>query len=373
MKLGILHLSDIHLGDQNNAVSARIEQIAGAFRGIDHDIDALCIAVTGDIAFSGSSKQYEVAAAFFSDLQDSLRPLCSTREIHTILIPGNHDCNFEKHTDARELAIETMASRMDKIDLNGEISKQCLAVQDDFFEFESTFRRDRPLGMQERLLYAREFRLNGTSIRFNCYNTAWLSQIKEQPGRLLFPVQLAETPTILSCDCSLVLSLFHHPVNWLEPNNSILFKKIVARSSDIILTGHEHVADAYLKQHITGENVLYTEGAVLQDDDDPSISGFNVILVDLEEKEKGHKILEYQWSEDKYLVQTQSDWLPFVRNQILAAQQFENNPTFEARLLDAGTGFTHPYKQDLQLHDIFVYPDLRSTLCVNVTETPTSQ
>src|SRR5439155_20733194 len=55
---------------------------------------------------------------------------------------------------------------------------------------------------------------------------------------------------------------------------------------------------------------------------------------------------------------TPVEWKPFLRNKALEDGGFSCTPSFKARLIDPGVAFTHGGKQQVFLHDLFVYPDL---------------
>jgi hypothetical protein len=116
-------------------------------------------------------------------------------------------------------------------------------------------------------------------LRFNCFNTSWVSKIKEVQGSIFYPVDIINIPT---SNVDIVISMFHHTYNWFQPENGRAFRKLVEKSSDIILTGHEHDQDIIIKDNGTGTITHYLEGGILQDSNDISKSSFNAILVNLE-------------------------------------------------------------------------------------------
>ena len=54
MKLGILHLSDIHTKNESEDLFKLIKEIPSCFFQVAREADKVLIIVTGDIAFSGS-------------------------------------------------------------------------------------------------------------------------------------------------------------------------------------------------------------------------------------------------------------------------------------------------------------------------------
>ena len=104
MKVLLLHLSDIHFKEGSNKVMERIEKIPGAVQSsIDHGQIDLCImACTGDVAFSGKKKEYQLASNFFDRLAEMIKHIPSIAELAEVYIPGNHDCDLSDKDKVRE-------------------------------------------------------------------------------------------------------------------------------------------------------------------------------------------------------------------------------------------------------------------------------
>lgn len=353
MKIMIVHLSDIHIKDGNDAILSRVDKLAAAIQSADPSILSYFVVVTGDVASAGDREEYEVAYDFFIKLKDSIESQSHAPVVNWILVPGNHDCNFQKDTSARQVLIKTIHSYTDKLTKDYSIIKTCLTVQQDFFEFLSKLTDTDPLlDGPERLHYVADFNVLGKQIRFNCYNTAWLSQLNEKQGELSFPVDTIQSN---QSKYDLVLSLFHHPYNWLEANNSRAFRKHIERTSDIILTGHEHDSSYYEKLFTEDERPHYIEGSLLQNSGD-SESGFILLAIDLDQQL--HKVIEYSWSKNMFVPMIEPDWQRLERGRALKLEEFENNQKFASFLADPGAEFSHPEVAHLQLADIFVYPDI---------------
>ena len=138
MAIGILHLSDIHLTGANDSAITRAAQIRLAVQGVCHDVSDILLVTTGDVGFSGKQREYEVAQTFFKRVVEDLRALPKVNFIGTVLIPGNHDCDFEKEGDDRQVLLSSIGIRIDSVDLAGSSVEQILRVQDAFFSFEES-------------------------------------------------------------------------------------------------------------------------------------------------------------------------------------------------------------------------------------------
>jgi 3',5'-cyclic AMP phosphodiesterase CpdA/CheY-like chemotaxis protein len=93
-EINILHLSDLQFGDPefDNSLS---ESFVGSLRRsiVDKEIATIdFIAITGDVSYSGSPKQYEQAYKWIDNL--CLNIIGDNYSDRLLLVPGNHDMNL---------------------------------------------------------------------------------------------------------------------------------------------------------------------------------------------------------------------------------------------------------------------------------------
>ena len=357
MKIAILHLSDIHFRspDHPNPLLQRVDRIVAALRGLSEPrVDACFVAVTGDIAYSGDAREYEVALDFFSALRLALAEFSADLD-RFVFVPGNHDCNFDAHDSVRAAIIRD-TTRNPNTDIDLPRVAQCMKVQENYFGFMSLFHDDQSAETPS-LYYERFFSLGSKTVSFRCFNTAWMSELKEKQGQLRLPTDLIQFDSTTHPD--LDVALLHHPYNWFESNNARSLRNCVEAQADIVLTGHEHVHDRFRKDTLAGYAHEYIEGAVLQDGD-TSDSGFSAVIIDFDCSK--YQNASWTWSGDTYRMEGEPRWISFdgVRKRPL----LNNTESFARQLHDLGTGFTHPRKDPLKLSDLFIYPDL-----VNVSAT----
>ena len=259
--IAILHLSDIHICERANPITTRVNAVAAALRAEAMKLDACFIVLSGDIAFSGLEHEYSIANRLLLDLHQKITSDHSTAQVEFIVVPGNHDCDFQHSSDLRELAIENI-SNLDELDVDGDIVHSCLSVQDEFFKFSKAFTGHLP-SATERLYRESEYEVGTHKIRFHLYNTAWVSRLHESPGTLYYPVSVASEADSPSRPVDVAVSVLHHPLNWLEPGNARSLRSLLERTSDVILTGHEHVPGRFSRSSDTGTRVDHVEGADL--------------------------------------------------------------------------------------------------------------
>lgn len=363
MKFGLLHLSDIHLKDQKNFIQGKEESLCNAIANLDSEIKEIIIIISGDIAYSGKLKEFDIA----DNILRNLKSILTLRKfnVNIILIPGNHDCNFENiDKDERGKIVKDIVEEKTAINLN--LINEVSSPLKNFFDFRRRFhKKDCQEKCNNKLFTIYNLPINDKNIIFYLYNSAWISQMKEIPGQMMFPIK-SIGKNYFDGKADLFVSLIHHPLNWLEPNNRRILKKHLETTSDIILTGHEHIPDSSINFDSSKNYIEYVEGAALQDDyvekeriDTEIRSGFNFIILDLEHYTQ--KNIFFNWKESLYVGSNlEVDWSELHRSKNLKTKYFKLVPDFEKFINDPGASFVHPKKSELQLKDIFVYPHVNN-------------
>ncbi len=356
MNIALLHLSDIHISNASDPILRRTGKIRSALHEAVPEAAACVIVVSGDVAFSGKQSQYEAANIFFQQLKTELLELPLLKSVHIVCVPGNHDCDFDGESDVREfLLTDIQALYKSGIELDGEKAKTLLAVQNNFFHFEADAGGYKELPIQSRIAWGRVIDIGNLRLKFQCFNTAWLSRIKEQQSKLFMPSQALEP---YPGDSSFSISVFHHPYNWLDSNNYRQLKQLIEQSSDFVFTGHEHEGGASSIERFSGEHLQYIEGAALKGDSGPFDSGFNVIALDVATGEQRFEL--FRWNGELYSSKEKRDWKPLIVNPARQRHLLSVNQTFARALNDTGTAYTHKRaRTGLTLDQIFVYPRMR--------------
>ena len=353
MRLLLVQLSDIHFRTASNPISARVSQIAAAIRSTGSTPDACAILITGDIAWSGDDAEYEVARAFFSDLRRELEHDFPGTQLAFLVIPGNHDCLLPtEKIELRKVVAAAAAQLAPGAPPDPGISTDLLAAQEGFFKFVPALAQA-PTTWQDKLCSHQSFSFCGKVIRFNLFNTAFLSQREEQPA-LSIPLTLLES-ILPDSTADLTVALYHHAEGWLEPTFKRSFRKLIETTSDIVFTGHEHQSDYHLTQNVEGNHLTYVEGDALQEIGHPGRSGFNCLLIDLAERKQSYFL--FRWKADRYTAIVDGAEHPL---QVIpkGGSYFQLDERYQKRLIEDDFGFRHANKAILLLDDIFVYPSV---------------
>lgn len=363
MKVGILHLSDIHIEDSKDWILSKHKKIAQAVLGTWEELTTIFVVISGDIANKGFSEQYTLAHNFFTNIKEYIQKQ-SHAKVYFIVAPGNHDCDFSGvpyDSKARKSFIDTVVRNPSAIERGDSIYDGCLSVQKNFFDFIKNLDPQIEYPSKPEIFYQIEVNHDAQKFYFNIFNTAWLSQLNEDQGGLVFPNHLIKLDTEKLSSCAFSLSVFHHPENWLESNNAIEFKKLTEQNSDIILSGHEHYREAFYKRQTETEvETQIIKADALQERSRPTSSSFNLIIVDLACKKQ--KLFRFKWKDVEYTrFGKENEWQDFVRNRFLQKQSFFLSPDFENYINTLDSLPQHSRKRIVALEDFFISPRLYVT------------
>ncbi|WP_377159610.1 metallophosphoesterase [Roseateles sp. UC29_93] len=354
-KLLIVHLSDIHIRKETDAILQRANAIAAATFSHLPQVSNVLIAVSGDIVWSGQKDQYERATALITQVIECMRKEAPPVKIDLVVCPGNHDVDFDAHDEIRGAVLATLQTSGVK-DVSQKLIDAATSVQNNFFSFRDAI-TSLPIERDNRLTWEHRIEIANQSIGIRCLNVAWMSEIKERQGMLHFP-DTAVRPFNHGSKSGLNITILHHPFNWYAQSSYQPFKNAVRSESHLVLTGHEHYQNVGETQDIHSSPSVFVEGGVLfESHNDGATSTFNLVLLDLREEKYQTALLG--WDGNRYVASVdESDWGSFRPLPSKGSQQMQLTDQFAASLEDPGATFSHPAKKTLSLSDIFVWPDL---------------
>lgn len=359
MSIVIVHLSDIHIREESDYILNKCSELAKAIRKYQ-DINRKCIVVlSGDIAYSGKEEEYFLAENFLNKIKEELSG-CFIEDVIFVLAPGNHDCNFTLSTSVRNILIENAVKKDDFI-IDDDFVDECVKVQKNFFLFRDRIAKNY-IEKDHKLCTSYRVDVGDYVVVFNCLNSSWLSKIKESQGSLYIPEEILDD---LECvEAGLNLFVLHHPVSWVRQGNYQDIRAKLRKKADIVFCGHEHYGSVTKIEDISIGGSILVEGACLQENGGDDFSEFHIMDVDLDKNVfsierfkfeagvyKGHGLSE------KHNIFIKKN--PRKENEILI------DKNFESWLIDPGANFSHPYKSDIEIRDIFVYPELEESTSVD--------
>ncbi|MBP8016546.1 metallophosphoesterase, partial [Candidatus Gracilibacteria bacterium] len=347
MKIGIIHLTDIHITNKAN-FSEKIIPLSKVIINDLNDTEKNYIVISGDIANSGKKLEYQCFIKIIDDLKTLLFKDIS-KEIKIILVPGNHDCNFDLDNQIRKNSV--LKANYETLGNDNSVINSCLCVQNDFWEFYNNYNSI----PKNKISYKIIDKIGEKNICFHCHNTAWMSQITEQAGTLFFPVNLIkdDNENILF---DINISVYHHPTNWFTPNttpnNKKEFQEYLDGLSTLQIIGHEHEELLINRANLDNQtNVLDFSGKIFHDNRDIKKSGFQIIKIDINSL-KG-SIKKYNFEQNIYSLENENE---FKINEG-KNRKFNIKNEFIEEINEIKVPLTIN-NGNIKLSDIFVFPDI---------------
>lgn len=354
MTVLILHLSDIHIDRSDDHILSKGEKIAACTYVHLPTAQHVVILVSGDIAQSGQQSQYLLAESFIEKIKASISSQCQV-PVTVLIAPGNHDCNFDGDQEARNVIAATASKKGPSVPPS--YVELATAVQDEYGAFK---KRISPAARRgDKLWETYEIEVAGKVIAFDALNASWVSTRHEQQGNLYYPYENYEVEAHVDPAPDLRVAILHHPFSWYSQTNVQKFRSFMHGLEDFIFTGHEHYANARSSDEVWTGGCNYIEGAVLQQRSDPTASGFNVVLCNIDDSTflfETYKLVGSTYSRQN----TSAEWADYRSLKSKAASELPFTAEWGECLSDVGATLKHPSGQKVTLQDIYVYPDLDS-------------
>ena len=240
-KLTWLHLSDLHLRageqyDQTIVLSTLLEDVAALIESNQLHVDI--VFVTGDLAFTGKSQEYDVAREFLKDLAVTAAvPL-----ERVFCVPGNHDVDRSRITPFLGVIGRSLTSR----DLVSQVigtPKERALFTDRHYLYDkfltSTFAWASAL-QHSALSYTINLEINGTRLSVVGLNSAWTAGSDSDKGTIVVGERQVREALGKVDAPDLVIALMHHPFSYLADFDAQDVQGLLNARCDFLLHGHLH-------------------------------------------------------------------------------------------------------------------------------------
>ena len=284
-KISWLHFSDFHIRAENTIDQSVIQE--EFFKDLErqlteNNIMLTFIFFTGDVAFSASRKEYEIAINFFNEL-------CHKTNIdkkNLFIIPGNHDVNrynVSKLLDDSRMELKSR-EEIREIFTKEQVLQKYLTRFDNYSKFISELYGIN-FEMNPENYFSAEMRtVEGIKFGIIGLNSVWASYGGRHDSNNIYisEIQLGKALTQVK-DASIKIVLLHHPLSWLFEEDQADIENLLFTHSDIILHGHLHRPDFQIINSIKGQQVVIPAGAIYTG---RRISNsYNVTLLDFSTKQ----------------------------------------------------------------------------------------
>lgn len=282
MKILVLHLSDIHFEKRSDYSNKNLAGIINALKTID-DFSSVIVVISGDVAFGGKRKQYEVAYYFLANLKNRIREKFDIRSVEFIIVPGNHDVDYDKgmlaHADLEDIFKKNI---------------QDLKLADESRKMNAFYNHANGLQCfhdKKRFVCIRDVVIGESILHFNLINTAAFSSLEEDQGLHYLS---SDDMSLLSTEkkSDYVFTVMHHPHHWFNSVMKKQLEKTIYEKSDLIFVGHEHYSSS-MDIGMNNSKVKIYAGGELSNRGDWSNSEFYVGLLELESRE--YNALRFKW------------------------------------------------------------------------------
>ena len=238
-----LHLSDLHF----RATEPSTWDRDIVLRKLTEDVKALAtshclrpdlILVSGDIAFSGQSPEYDLARRFFDAL---LETTGATKE-QLWMVPGNHDMDRKLISRGAHAIAASLDNRqaIHEVLTNADDRRLLLRRFDAYARFVNDYFPGRPAFSDELYYYTQAFDLAGRRVALLGLNSAWLAADDKDFGRLALGEEQVVRALEATREADLRIALMHHPLDWLREFERDDCEARLMGGCGFILHGHRH-------------------------------------------------------------------------------------------------------------------------------------
>ena len=284
MKIGILHISDLHIDEKScGSIDSMLKKLVEDIKKVqqDADINIEFICFTGDLVSRGDQaldkeNQIELAEThFINPLLDAI----NIKKKNFILVPGNHEINQDKIDRVTEKglsAINDLSEINETIEYMDDMYKNRISY---FYDY--IFKNYIKDAHGWNLGYSVEREVNNIKFGFVGLDSAWRSSgsgDKERGTLLIGKPQIDYHYEIIK-DASIKICLMHHPLDWLSDKEMKIIERELGKF-DIVLRGHVH--DLEDKQVTTQQYSTIFNTAGKLNPISEFYSGYSIINIDID-------------------------------------------------------------------------------------------
>jgi 3',5'-cyclic AMP phosphodiesterase CpdA/adenylate kinase family enzyme len=346
MQLLFLHLSDIHIKEDNKREDFHINKIVEALNSLGK-IDECIIVVSGDITNSGKINEFRAAGRIMGGLVKDLRAdKFKNSYINVVVVPGNHDLELINTERSHDKIIDSF--RRGEQDL---LVNEDLRLLENFYYFANynkCFTDDKIVSNVP--VY---FKKHNLSINFTLINTAIFSLKGSSNVDMGIHYLSKDDLNKLKYNCytDLNIVVMHHSVEWYKNSVKEDLKKIINSKYSIIFEGHEHDGFGESRNLNDEASIVYMQGNSLSGDGEHE-KGFITLLLDTDNKNViGNSFV---WKDNSFYKPTPilNEKLPnkTIKNFEINKNIFKISKDFENFLR-----FDDNYKE---INNYFVFPSL---------------
>jgi Predicted phosphohydrolases len=256
-KIGILHLSDLHLTSNQKELDDKDvrnlkKQLIKSINNIKKENEINVVAVTGDVINKGKVKDYSFVKEFFMEISEETQ-IALNKFIFT---PGNHDVKRDKF-------IRTLDIR--EMDEYTSFKNHFLGRFSDFCKFYKELTNDTS-SISYDSYGIKDIEIDKRIIRFIVINSSLCTNDNQDFMKLVISKHQLESIgdkiRNTETDPILTIALMHHPIQWLDSDEQ---EQLLEYFEDefnvnILLHGHTHEGRVYGNMDIDRTLINFVTG-----------------------------------------------------------------------------------------------------------------
>ena len=292
MKIGIVHLSDFHVYENERFLSEKINRFLESLNVLGN-VDEYVVIFSGDLANSGKINEYKSSRYIIGQIIQGIKQKNNNKPIELFMVPGNHDLDMSKNPRTGEDIANAYKNNLIESLIDNEIKL-----------FNNYYKHSHANGhiSNDKILDKRFCNYNNHEykIQFNLINTALFSTLKPDDKELhYFPKEKMELFKKRN-DVNLCITVMHHGCEWFNWKYQSDLEKTIINNSELLFIGHEHFEKT---KEISINNSMDTwvscagEMKFSQIDFNDS---FNIVLIDTDNNTFCGYVFNWNYSEKIY-------------------------------------------------------------------------
>ncbi|MBN7576855.1 metallophosphoesterase [Clostridium beijerinckii] len=271
MKILFLHLSDIHITDKANIEPKKIDGIISALEMIKN-FDECVIICSGDLTNRSKVNEYKNIKRLLGSILHRIKEsYLKDKFIKLLLVPGNHDADFEGIT---RTGIDIQKYYKDnKIQENIELE---IKMFENFFDYSKTNR----CFLSDKILDKSVQRFGNYKIQFNLINTALFSTLKPDDKQLHYFPKEKLSSLFKEENVDIAITVMHHSTEWFQWESKTQLENVLHNNSSIIFVGHDHDLKTDRINSGNKSETFICAGGIFNNNDITDACQFNAMILD---------------------------------------------------------------------------------------------
>lgn len=335
MKIVFVHISDIHITEDFNVNSSKIDRLICAIRSKLIKADECIVICSGDVTKTAHINEYKVARKYFGKIISKIG-MKIDKFVHLFIVPGNHDLSLQEDSRTSKDIIDYYKSK----DFN-ECYYNELLKNKNFFNYANSKNCFVNSQIVDKII------IDKLEIQVNLINTSPFSTMKSNDNDKILHYLPSDQIKKLQKenDKYLCISILHHSTEWFNSKTQVELEQVLYNNTDILFVGHEHNINYERTKRLGTKEIHVSRGGEYSGSYTKN-SSFSIFTYDTSNLEIEESIFKWDYT-----------------NNVFCETNVSNSKLKEKAIIDNKSEFTKEFYKDSQgltksLLDYFVFPEL---------------